>query len=630
MIRNDDHATARLTRRALLATVGVGATSGCIRSIQSTAGRDTPDQVSLSIKTLPADADPRATRIARFLATNLEAVGVDAKVVPMSREELYRDVLLNQSFDVYVAQHPGRHDPDVLRPLTHSTFDVELGWPNPFGYADLELDDSLERQARQEGASRTETLATVQHTLVRNQPFSVVAVPEEIRATRDDRFVGSDGFPVHSVPWYLSLTERGADGVDDTEPTDGTSTPQPTSSGNSTTQTSVTPTDESAETTFRTTLTDARPTENLNPLAVEFRSPDSITSLLYDPPARYVAGELVPWLASAVEMTTGSDETLVGHLRLRDGLQWHDGTDLTAQDVAFTFEFLQDTSLGSQSTPVPSPRFRGLTSLVDSVTATSKHDVRFEFGDTAKPVAERVFTVPVLPEHVWTKQSGKTMAASLNTDGGVTNALVWSNPNPVGSGPFRFVSSTVKQSVVLEPFADHFLARDGVDGTAGQFHLPPFDRLVFKLVPSSGAAVELLHRGEADATASPVLPGEVSTIGRHDDLLLHVKQSSQFYHVGYNVRRAPLSNPRFRRAVARLLDKPYLVDEVFRGYASPASSPLAPETDTDLVPPALQWDDADPALPFHGSAGQLDVEAARDAFRAIGYRYTTDGRLLRG
>lgn len=640
MTREDDNSTSRLTRRAVLATLGVGATSGCIRSIQSTAGRDTPDQISLSVKTLPADADPRATRIARFLVTNLQKVGIDAKVVPMSREELYRDVLLNQSFDIYVAQHPGHDDPDFLRPLTHSMFDVELGWQNPFGYANLELDDVLERQSRESGSTRSETLETVQQTLVRNQPFSVVSFPEVVRATRDDRYEGQKNLPIHSLPWYLSLSERedtettstgtNSTGTGDAVATNNSSTDNRTSflenatNGGNTTTTAAEP----ETTTFRTTLTDARPTENLNPLAIEFRCPDSITSLMYDSPARDVDGDIVPWLAESIEMTNEGTDTLVGHLRLREDLTWHDDTPLTADDVAFTFEFLQDTSMGSLSTPVPSPRFRGLTSLVESVEATSDRDVRIEFGRITETVANRVFTIPVLPEHVWEKQTGKAMGSSLNTDGGVTKALVWSNPNPVGSGPFRFVSSTVKQSVVLEPYEDHFLARDDVDGPVGQFHLPPFDQLLFKLVPSSGAAVELLQRGEADATASPLLPEDVSSIGRDDHLSLHISQSEQFYHVGYNVRRAPLSNPRFRRAIARLIDKPFLVDDVFRGYASPAASPLG--STADIVPQALRWGKEDPELPFHGSNGELDVDAARREFENIGYRYTKKGRLLSG
>jgi len=101
-----------------------------------------------------------------------------------------------------------------------------------------------------------------------------------------------------------------------------------------------------------------------------------------------------------------------------------------------------------------------------------------------------------------------------------------------------------------------------------------------------------------------------------------------FYHVGYNARRAPLSNPRFRAVLASLLDKETLVDEAFSGYAEPAASPLAAAS--EWVPEDLRWDDreTDPVYPFVGESGSVDVERARDRLRDAGYRFDDEGRLL--
>lgn len=90
--------------------------------------RSGPEPVSLSIKTVPTDSDPRSILIARFLAEKLQAVGIDAEIVPMRPEEFLLDVLVDQSFDVYVARHPDNHDPDFLRSLLHSRFGSEPGW----------------------------------------------------------------------------------------------------------------------------------------------------------------------------------------------------------------------------------------------------------------------------------------------------------------------------------------------------------------------------------------------------------------------------------------------------------------------------------------------------------------------
>ncbi len=618
------------SRRSVLAAVGLAATGGCVREVQSAIDRDSPKQLSLTIKTVPADADAVATTIARFLSSKLKRVGIDASVVLMSFEELLRDVLVNQSFDLYVARYPARHDPDFVRPLTHSQFGVEPGWQNPFGYSSLGVDDLLEKQARQTGNARNKTLFEIQRRLVRDQPFSVVAFPDEVRATRSGEITGWVDSDVHSLASYLSLTP----------PEESESTPTPTrSSGDgglaaaarTTTDTPTTPTtatpDEDAAAEVQMTLTDDRPTKNLNPLAVEFRREGTITGLLYDSLARYVDGSVVPWLAESWEWRT--DGTPSVDVRLRSGLSWHDGEPLTAEDAAFTYRFLADTSLGTFSSPVPAPRFRSRTSLVDSVEARGDRTVRISFGRASRPVAAHSLTVPLLPRHVWEPKAAKATVAGIDTGSQVTKALVWNNPSPVGSGPFRFRSKSVKESVVLEPNTDHFLVTDPtVGGAAGQFAGGfAFDRLVFAIVPSSGAAVELLQRGQADGTASPLDPSAVPEIGRSNRLDFHVSRSQAFYHVGFNVRKAPLGNPRFRRAVARLIDKQYLVDEVFKGYAKPASSPLAgyAPVASDLV-----WSGTDPKLPFAGADGSLDVERAREFFRKAGYRYTNSGKLVYG
>ena len=602
------------SRRSVLAAAGLAATGGCVREVQSAIDRDSPKQLSLSIKTVPADADAVATTVARFLSSKLQRVGIKSSVIPMSFEELLRDVLVNQSFDLYVARYPARHDPDFLRPLAHSRFGVESGWQNPFGYSSLGVDDLLVKQARQTGAARRKTLFEIQRRLVRDQPFSVLAFPDEVRATRTGNLSGWVDSDIHSLASYLSLSP----------PADADAASTPTLASTTT----ATPTGNSSS-AVRMTITDARPTENLNPLAVEFRREGTITGLLYDSLARYVDGSVVPWLAESLNWANSPGAPSVD-VRLRRGLEWHDGEPLTADDAAFTYRFLADTSLGKFSTPVPAPRFRAQTSLVESVEALDDRTVRVSFSPASRPVAHHSLTVPLLPRHIWEPKAQKATVAGFDTGSQVTKALVWSNPSPVGSGAFRLASKSVKASVKLEPYENHFLASGAADvnGVAGRYAGGfDFDRLVFSTVPSSGAAVKLLQRGQADATASPLDPSAVPEIGRSNQLDFHVSRSQAFYHVGFNVRRAPLGNPRFRRAVARLLDKQYIVEEMFEGYAKPASSPLA---GYGPVAPDLKWSGSDPKLPFAGADGSLDVERAREFFRKAGYRYTNSGKLVYG
>ncbi|MFC7228798.1 ABC transporter substrate-binding protein [Salinirubellus salinus] len=605
-------------RRAALAGIAGGATvlsGGCLQRLRSVAGWRSPEQVRLRIETLPADADPYALELARTVAEWFRTAGLDAQVLPMSEQELSRQTLLRGAFDLFVTRLPAWvRDPDGLYPLLHSQYADAPGWQNPFGYADLEVDDLLEAQRRVAGGRRYDTLDQLQRRLARSQPFTVLGFADDVRAA--DRHRADWGAAdLDTAQGYLSLpiadvapSVGGAEGVgrrgdgrrgDDGEPT-----------------------------TLRLASTDHRATTNLNPLSVEFRRNGVLTGLLYDSLGREADGRLQPWLAERWEFPR--TDPAVAEVHLREDAEWHDGVALTAEDVAFTYDLLADTSLGGTvpdgtetttqaSAPVPAPRFRGRSGLVETVTALDSATVEFRFGGVHPTVAVRAFTVPVLPAHVWRERTGPATFGGIDV-GPVTDALVTNNIPPVGSGPLRFVRNTPRESLVLERFDGHF--------SVGALDLggPAFDRLVVLIAGSDVSCVERVASGDADVTATPVGAETVPRIGRRAGLELLVERSATPYVLGYNVRRPHLNNPRFRNTLAGLVDGTHLVETVFDGYGHPAVGPL---WDTRWYPAALEWDDGNPVTPFLGRRGDLDEERVREAFREAGYRYD-DGRLVGG
>ncbi len=593
---------ARTTsRRSVLAAAGAAVTSaGCLGRARNIAGRDASSQLTLEISTIPADSDPNAVRIARHLAEHLTAVGVDARVETMAEADLRRSVLLNHDFDAYVGQFPERKpfDPDVLYALTHSSFTAETGWQNPFGFTELAVDDLLDEQRSVMEGSRGAVIDAVQEAICDQQPFSVVAFPDALTAIGEARFTGWETGNPTSALGLLRLSSVDAGGSP----------------------------------TIRLATTDDRITENWNPIAVEYRRHGTFTSLLYDPLARVDDDTTIPWLARDWEWVGPSTV----RLDIREA-RWHDGEPLTASDVAFTYEFLADTSMGTAETPIPTPKFRGRSSVAQDATVVDGSTVDLHVGDVNRPVGERALQVPILPEHVWQDRTDTVTIAGIEIDEETTEALVWNNEEPVGSGPLRFAEATAEQEVIFDRNPDHFLHRleseadadpgstiEGIPETyVGK---PSFDRLVVEVVPSDIAAVQRVGDGLADATASNLGPDAVPRIGRETDARLVSSRSAAFYHVGYNVRRAPLSNPRFRGILASLIDKATLIDDAFDGYAEPAASALA--RSPELVPPSLRFEESDPVYPFHGEGGELAIEDVRDAFREAGYRYNDAGELL--
>lgn len=583
------------TRRSILAAGATAllGTAGCLREARTAAGRDQTNQLELEIRTLPADSDPHAIRIARHLEDHLTSAGIAVRINTLTEEELHRQVLLNRNFDLYVGQLPESTsvDPDALYPLLHSKYGSEPGWQNPFGYADPELDALLEEQRGKSGDSRRDVVADIQRHLAGTQPFVPIVFPDELSAVRSSRFHGwEDNRPTDPVN-LLSL-ERRAD----------------------------------ASSTLRLVTTDARITENRNPLAVEFRRHGSLLDLLYAPLARRIDGEIRPWLAREWERLDDWGSAVSLRVTLREGLYWHDDERVDAEDVAFTHRFLKDTSLGRTDSAIPTSRFRGRTALVEEVRPIDDRTFDVRFSSESYEVATRGLTVPLLPRHVWSEQTGPATIAGIEVNDETTEALVWANPDPIGCGRVRFVEATSGEQVVFESVSSHPLSE--ADDLPERFRgEPAFDRLRLDTVPSDVVAVESIAEDEADATVSNLGPNAVPRIARSPSVTLVSDRSRSLYHLGFNTRQSPLSNFRFRTTVAQLIDKATVVNGVFDGYAMPATSPLSDQ----WVPDDLVWDGVDPETPFFAdSDGDFDEASAHEAFEEAGYRYNDNGQLLAG
>lgn len=577
------------TRRGLLtgvAAAGIGSTAGCLRRLRNLSGRAETDQPILRIKVLPNDVDPFSSQIASHLAAGLEAAGIDARLVPTGAEALYQELLFGGEFDLYVAKlpQPPQPDPDVLYPLLHSRFSAELGWQNPFGFTNLNCDELLAAQ-RAPSDTRKQTVDELQTLLAQTQPFVPIYLPEMVTAVRSDRVRGWET-AVQELPYGLLRVS----------PVEGK--------------------------TLRLVSTDDRIGSNRNPISAIHHQNQSLIELLYEPLVVTTSERRLPWLATEVDW---DDEPLTATVELREGLRWHDGEPLTADDVVFSYQFIADTSRDSATNPIPAPRFRGESTLIEDSTAQTDRQLTIEFIETTQPVAEQALSVPIVPPHHWEAYTELVSVAGVEIDADTTEALITDNAEAVGSGPFMFSEATAGEQIVFSRFDDHFLRTTDDDRLADFHGGPAVETLEVELITSHTGAVELLSVDGVDATFSPISPGAIDLLADESAITTHTHRSESIYHIGFNTRYSPLSNPNFRRLVARLVDKAFLVDEVFDGFGEPVASPLA---GTDWLAASLEWTgDADPAVPFIGVNGTVNEGAARDAFREAGFRYNDEGEL---
>lgn len=579
-----------MTRRRLLAGAGTAmgaALAGCSERIWTQAEHTAPEQVALSITTLPADDDPMATKIASQLAENLRDAGIDAVREPMARPELYRSVLTDHDFDLFVARHSGLDDLDAMRSMLHSEYASERGWQNPFGFSDVTVDEILERQLIEHGSVRRESFNDLFEYLLETAPYSVVAFPYHLGAADVEVPVS---FPPRTPLDYVDIFRDRPDEWEEDGP-------------------------------FRVGLFGKEMTDRLNPITVDVGNISAILNLLYDPLVRYTDREFVPWLAEDVTWERDDfDDDLEATVELREGLTWHDGTEIVADDVEFTVRFLKDTSLGEVESAIPAPRYRGRQTLIDGVSTDGRSTVRLTFGEISEEVARRSLTIPLLPEHVW--ESRSELIGEHRTE-----ALAIDNEEPIGSGLFRFADSETDERIVLEPFDDHVLLESSVEGYSSPFDgFPQYSELEFVISGLPGATVENLLEGEVNLVAGELPPGQVEPIENDGGVRLLSRPTRSFYLVGYNVRHPVLGNPRFREIVSRLVDRQYVVSEFFDGHAiGPASNASVAGVAQDVD----DWDHGDrPAVTvFPGSDGEIDTRTVRGMFEDAGFRYE-DGDLL--
>jgi peptide/nickel transport system substrate-binding protein len=304
-----------------------------------------------------------------------------------------------------------------------------------------------------------------------------------------------------------------------------------------------------------------------------------INFALFTPLVQYDENfEPSPWLAESWDL---ADDHVV--MRLRDDVFWHDGERVTSEDVVFTFEMAKNPESASLLESA-------YLTMVSGASVIDANTVRFDFVAPHSQPMDAFWWAPV-PRHLL----DGVAPAQLAQHG--------FNRNPVGSGPFRFVSWDSGQQVTLE-------ANDRFPEALGG--RPMLDRIVFRIVPESTTRLTELLTGAVDLNYT-VLPDEAQQVDQQRNVRLNHYPSREFLYVGWNNEREPFQDPRVRRALAHAIDRDALIEALMFGYAELASAPILP------------FSPLDPGIDGVG----YDPDAARRLLAEAGYTPGPDG-VLRG
>ena len=268
---------------------------------------------------------------------------------------------------------------------------------------------------------------------------------------------------------------------------------------------------------------------NLDPRVGSDEASQKAHQLLYNTLVRIDARlNVVPDLA--VSFGAENDTTYVA--RLKQGVLFHNGRELTSEDVVYTFRSFLD------------PTFRGRSGayrLLAAVNARDRYTVEFKLKE---PFAS--FPINLV--------MGIVQAGS-----GATNAR-----SPIGSGPYRLVSFAQDDRLVLAPF-DRY--HEGPPRNAG---------LVLKVVPDDTMRGLELRKGTVDIVVNDLSPDIVHQLQEEGRLGVATADGSDYAYIGLNLRDPILGDVRVRQAIGYAIDRQAIVNFLRRGYARVAVGILPP------------------------------------------------------
>ncbi len=261
------------------------------------------------------------------------------------------------------------------------------------------------------------------------------------------------------------------------------------------------------------------------------------------------SNKLFPGLATAWEVAPDGRSVT---LKLREDVQFHDGTRFDGDAVKFTFDTIADPKLASEGAVTQLGPYAGTDVLSPSQV---RINYSAPFGAALASYAEGTLA-PVSPAAV----------RKLGNDGFARA--------PVGAGPFRFVSWETGQRVVMERFepynwAPSFMSQTGPSKVA---------RLVHRFVPDASTRVAALDAGEIDiCDATPVLDLKRYSEDRAFKTMVGNAAGIPF-GVELNGSRGIFQDIRVRRALAMAIDRKDLADNLFFGLIDASFGPLSTTT----------------------------------------------------
>lgn len=257
---------------------------------------------------------------------------------------------------------------------------------------------------------------------------------------------------------------------------------------------------------------------------------------------------VVPEIAESITQVSPTEYDF----KLRKGVKFHDGSEMTAEDVKFTFDRV--TQDGGMGDGVTSPR-QGLMGPVASVDIVAEDTVRITLSEPW----------PILPAMLPNQQIvSKAWVEKVGNDGVATQEN--------GTGPFKLVEWRKGDAIIMERFEDYY---------GGAADIAPVgkacvDRVIFKVIPESASRVAALLAGDVDII-NELPPFSVAQVKNNEGTDVLTVNGTRSFFIAMNMQGEFFDDPKVREAAAHAIDKDLIIDRILGGNAARIDGILSPD-----------------------------------------------------
>lgn len=319
----------------------------------------------------------------------------------------------------------------------------------------------------------------------------------------------------------------------------------------------------------------------LNPILSSDSISSGITNLIFDSLLTENKDlEIVGELAKDWKI---SEDGKIITFYLQDDVLWHDGEQLTADDVVFTMDMVLD------------PKYTGVRAsdlkFVEEVVAVNDFEVEFHLSQIDVPIMEKIAgsALAIIPEHIF----GDVLAEELRE-----HSASW---DPIGTGPYKYVEYVSGQYTVLE-------ANENYWGEG-----PYIEKVMIKHFQDNQSLLSAFENGDIDYIAKiPVDDIDRLKNDLGDKVTFVETPNNGYYYIGIKQDHRYLKDKNVRQALMYSLNRQSIIDTVFQGYGTMINSHGVP----------FSW-------AFNADVKQYeqDLEKANQLFAEAGWTKADDGFL---